>query len=305
MHWQRVLLAVLALALTCSAYSYAAPQPGQKTFSSPDAAVQAMVDALRKDDKATILAIFGKKITPVMSTGDAVADRNTVANFLKRYDEMHRVGVGPEGKTFLYIGADNWPMPIPLVQSGSNWYFDTGFGLKEILYRRIGANELGAINVCMTLVQAEHEYFNQQHDGDTTKQFAQKFLSDPGKQNGLYWKTAAGQPESPIGPLVVAAAAEGYHRSENGTPSPYHGYYYKFLFKHAASNGTQDFVVNGKMTDGFAIMAFPAKYRSSGVMTFIVDQDGIVYQKDLGPKTAEIAKSMTVYDPSSDWEPAG
>jgi hypothetical protein len=219
---------------------------------------------------------------------------------------MHRLVIEPDGTTTLYIGAENWPTPIPLVHKGSNWYFDTAAGKQEILYRRVGKNELAVIQTCGGLADAEKEYYAQTHDGQTAQEYAQKFFSDPGKQNGLYWETASGETNSPIGPLVAVAAIEGYPQPPDRNLEPFQGYYFRILKAQGAKapGGAHSYIADGKMTRGFAFVAYPAEYRSSGVMTFIVAQDGIVYEKDLGPKTAAIAKAMTKYDPDSTWRKA-
>jgi hypothetical protein len=295
-------LFILSLTATSQALSEAA-QP-QKKFSSPENAAHAMVDALRKDDRPELLAIFGSESQGLLTSGDPVADKNFVQNFLKDYDQMHRFSHGPNGKLFLIVGAQNWPMPIPLEQNSVGWYFDTRYGKEELLVRRIGENELSAIRTLNAIVAGQHEYFDQIHDKGATKEYAQAILSDPDTHDGLYWKTSAGEPESPIGPLVAEASREGY--GENPRSKAVRGYYFKMLTKQGkdAPGGTKDYVADGKMTNGFAVLAYPAMYRSSGVMTFIVDANGHVLQKDLGPRTAEIATAIQTYDPNKSWRPA-
>jgi hypothetical protein len=215
---------------------------------------------------------------------------------------MHRLVKEPDGTTTLYIGAENWPTPIPLVNNGKSWYFDTEAGKKEILFRRVGRNEMSAIRVCLELVAAEKEYHSSQHDV-----YAQKVFSDEGQHNGLYWKAADGESQSPIGPLVARAVVDGYAaKSEEGNRTPYRGYYFRVLTRQGKNGpgGAKSYVVDGKMTAGFALVAFPAEYRSSGVMTFIVGEDGVVYQKDLGKKTDVAAKAMNEYNPNSSWQKA-
>jgi hypothetical protein len=227
-------------------------------------------------------------------------------NFIKRYDQMHRVVIEPDQTATLYIGAENWPMPISLVKNNSGaWYFDTENGKKEILYRRVGTNENDAIDTLHALVGAQREYATEPRDGDPTKHYAAKFLSDEGKHNGLYWKASESELDSPIGPLIAEAAEQGYN-AKQGQPTPFHGYYYRILTKQgaAAKGGARDYLVNDKLTKGFAFVAYPAQYRNSGVMTFIVNQDGIVYEKDLGPDTSTLASAMTEYNPDSTWAPA-
>src|SRR5208337_2116177 len=199
-------------------------QPGQKTFLSPEDASNALVTAVQSNDESTMLDILGADGEQIVSSGDETEDAQSRANFVQKYREMHRLVREPDGATTLYIGAKNWPTPIPLVNKGNSWYFDTQAGKKEILYRRIGWNELSTIRVCEELVSAEKEYYSTQHD-----EYAQKIFSDEGQHNGLYWKAADGEPQSPIGPLVASAVAEGYPSSQNGAPTPYRGYYYRVL----------------------------------------------------------------------------
>jgi hypothetical protein len=289
---------VLASSAPCLAQS-----SNEKTFASPGDAVLALYDAAKLNDTQAMNAIFGSNAQKIVNTGDAVADKNTVANFIRRYDQMHRVVQEPDGTVTLYVGADNWPAPIPIVKNSSGqWYFDTEAGMKEILYRRVGTNENDAIDTLHTLVEAQREYGAQMHDGSKTKQYALKFISTAGKQDGLYWKTDDSQPPSPIGPLVADASSEGY-TAQQGTPTPFHGYYFRILTKQgpAAKGGARDYEVNGALTKGFAFVAYPAQYRNSGVMTFIVNQDGTVYQKDLGSDTEKLGAAMTEYNPDAGW----
>jgi hypothetical protein len=276
-------------------------QQGQKTFSSPENASNALATAAQSNDKEAMLDILGPDGKQIVSSGDETEDAHSRANFVQKYQEMHRLVKEPDGTTILYIGAKNWPTPIPLMNKDNSWYFDTEAGKKEILYRRIGRNEMSTIRVCQELVAAEKEYRSTQHN-----EYAQKIFSDEGQRNGLYWKAADGEPQSPIGPLVASAVAEGYARVQNGDPTPYRGYYYRILTRQGknGSGGAKNYVVNGKMTQGFAFVAYPAEYRSSGVMTFIVNEDGVVYEKDLGEKTATLAKAMKKYNPDSNWQKA-
>jgi hypothetical protein len=276
-----------------------AQQQGQTTFSSPQDASTALVAAAQSDDEKATLEILGPDGAQVISSGDETEDAQSRADFVRRYQEMHRLVKEPDGFT-LYVGAENWPLPIPLVNRDGSWYFDTAAGAREILYRRIGRNEISTINVCQELVAAQREYYS------TQLEYARKILSDEGRHNGLYWKVADGEPLSPIGPLVASAVAEGYAKSQNGAPSPYRGYYYRILTRRGRNSpgGPKSYIVGGKMTGGFAFVAYPAEYRSSGVMTFIVDGDGVVYQKDLGRKTDILAKAMKEYNPNSGWQTA-
>lgn len=219
---------------------------------------------------------------------------------------MHRLATEPDGTMTLYVGAENWPLPIPLVNNGGTWSFDTEAGKQEILFRRIGKNELTAMQVCHALVDAEKAYYAKPRGDDAVKQYAQRFVSNQGGHNGLYWWGANDEPQSPIGPLVANAGSDGSVQQRRTGPIPFHGYYYRLLTSQGthAPGGAKNYVVNGRMTRGFAFVAYPAEYRSSGVMTFIVNQDGIVYEKDLGAQTADIAQRLSAYDPDQTWHRA-
>jgi Protein of unknown function (DUF2950) len=290
--------AVAFILLACFPAVSKAQQKDQKTFASAEEASNAIVTAMKNNDEAAMLAILGPDGKEIVSSGDPKEDADHRKDFTMRYDQMHRLVKEPNGTT-LYIGAENWPCPIPIVNKGGAWYFDTAAGKQEILYRRVGRNEMSAIRVCQELVAAENEYFTQ-----NKSEYAQKFLSDEGQQNGLYWKSTDSKSESPIGPLVASAALPNSPAKNLHTPpAPFHGYYFRILTrqgKHAPS-GASDYVVAGKMTGGFAFVAFPAEYRNSGVMTFIVGKDGAVYEKDLGSRTESAAKSLKAYDPDSSW----
>jgi len=294
------LTAVAVFLTVCFSVSMA-QQPGQKTFSSAEDASNALVAATQSNDEKAMLDILGPDGKQIVSSGDDAEDAQSRANFVQRYQEMHRLVKEPDGTTVLYIGAHNWPTPIPLVNKGTSWYFDTEAGKKEILFRRIGRNEMSTIRVCQELVAAEKEYHTAQHS-----EYAPKIFSDEGQHNGLYWKAAGGEPESPIGPLVAEAVAEGYVKGEGGPPTPYRGYYFHVLTRQGkdAPGGTKSYIVNGKMTEGFAFVAYPAEYKSSGVMTFVVNESGVVYQKDLGKKTEALAKAMKEYNANSSWQKA-
>jgi hypothetical protein len=282
------------------------PQPGQQTFSSADEASRALVTAMKNNNQQSLLKVLGSNAKTIVSSGDDAEDQNDRDQFLKKYQQMHRLVMEPDGTTTLYIGAENWPTPIPLVHKGSFWYFDTAAGKQEILYRRVGKNELAVIQTCRELADAEKEYYAQPHDGQKEQEYAQKFFSDPGKQNGLYWETTSGETNSPIGPLVAVAAIESYPQPPDRNLEPFQGYYFRILKAQGAKapGGAHSYIADGKMTRGFAFVAYPAEYRASGVMTFVVDQDGIVYEKDLGPKTTANAKAMTKYDPDQTWRKA-
>ncbi len=302
-HWAHLskLAAVAVLLTGCWTARSMAQQQGQKTFSSAEEASHALVAAAESNDEKAMLEILGPDGKQIVSSGDEAEDAQSRANFVQRYQEMHRLVKEPDGATVLYIGAKNWPTPIPLVNKGKLWYFDTAAGKKEILYRRIGRNEISAIRICQELVAAQKEYRSAQHD-----EFAQKIFSDEGQHNGLYWKTAEGEPQSPIGPLVAWAVAREDAKSQGGGPVPYRGYFFHTLKGQGknAPGGEKSYIINGKMTEGFAFVAFPAEYRSSGVMTFIVNEDGVVYQKDLGAKTDVLAKAMKEYNRGASWQKA-
>lgn len=303
--WCRAELLVTVVVLIASALCFA-QSSGEKTFASPGDAVLALYNAAKANNSQTMDAIFGSNAQKILNTGDAVADKNTVANFIRRYDQMHRVVQEPDGTVTLYVGADNWPMPISIVKNNNGqWYFDTESGMKEILYRRVGTNENDAIETLDTLVEAQREYASQMHDGSKTKQYALKFISTSGKEDGLYWKTDDSQTPSPIGPLIADANSQGYE-TQQGKATPFHGYYFRILTKQgpAAKGGAHDYEVNGALTKGFAFVAYPAEYRNSGVMTFIVNQDGVVYEKDLGDDTEKLGSTMTDYNPDGTWSRA-
>lgn len=273
-----------------------------KSFESIDDAISALIGALRAADRKALVEILGAKGRPLVESGDNVADRQAFEQFVARYDHAHHVE-GGGGKVVLYIGEDDFPFPIPLVPDGPRWIWDTDAGDDEILFRRVGRNELSAIQVCLAYVDAQREYYIRDHTGSRILEFAQRFQSTKGKQDGLYWATRPGERPSPLGPLVAKARAEGYRRSTSGGPTPYHGYFYRPLLAQgpAAPGGAYDFVVKGHMIGGFALVAFPARYAVSGIMTFIVSHDGVVYEKDLGPKTTQIAEAMKTYNPDRTW----
>ncbi len=301
-----LILIAFALTLPVEVRAQVAPQPGQRTFKSPDAAAAALVAALKSDDSAALAAILGIKSRQALSSGDAVADHNDVAGFIRSYEQMHRFANGPDGKYYLLVGAQNWPMPFPLATRGSQWFFDTAYGEAELHYRRIGRNELAAINVIGEVVKAQNDYFRQTHDGQTHV-YAARLISDTGKQNGLYWKAAPGEPPSPIGPLVAAASKEGYRAAGKDHPQQYYGYLYKLLTAQGpdAPGGAKDYMKDGKLSGGFAVLAYPAQYRRSGVATFIAGPDGTIYEKDLGPKTQAVASAITQFDPDKSWRKLG
>ena len=277
-----------------------------RTFSSPDDAASALNDAVKSGDQAGLLAIFGPEAKPLISSGDPVQDKNTGAAFVAGYGVMHRWRRMPDESQLLLVGYDNFAFPIPLKKNGGGqWYFDTAAGREEVMNRRVGRNELAIIDVCKAAANAQTEYYSQLHDGATTKQYAQKFISDPGKQNGLYWESSPGQPQSPLGPLAAFASAEGYNVKPDAH-APFHGYYFHILKGQTdkTPSGAKEYVINGKMTGGFGFIAYPTEYGNSGVMTFMINQDGVLLQKNLGKNTAQTAIAMNEFDPEG-WTVVG
>lgn len=286
---------LLTLAL-CGLPGFAQAQPEQQqSFASPWQALHALVAAVKSDDQAELMKIFGPEGNTLVSSGDPEEDARDRQQFLQKYGQSHRLVKELGGDLVLYIGAENWPFPIPLTETNRRWTFDTGFGKQQILLRRIGKNELSAIEVCHELVTAEKEHYAGVHPGEAG-QYAPNFTATAGEHNGLYHPVTNGQPE--IGPLLAQAAAEG-----SGEHTPFHGYFFRIVDKQGpdAPGGAKDYIVNGKMTGGFAFVAYPAEYQSTGVITFIVNQDGTVYEKDLGANTSELARDMKQFNPDSSW----
>jgi hypothetical protein len=275
----------------------------QKGFASPEEAVTALVNGVKADDKEAVWAILGGK--GLLSSGDPVEDKADVARFIAAYDKKNKIEKPSENKAVLSVGPDDWPFPIPVVKRGHAWYFDTNAGKQELFNRRIGRNELRVIDAMRAYVDMQREYANRDWDGNGIYPYAQKIVSTPGKKDGLYWESKAGEPESPLGPFFAKAAAEGYgKKGGSGKPSPFHGYYFKILKaqgKHA-NGGAFDYVAKGNMILGYGMLAYPTKYGSSGIMTFIVNHEGVVYQKDLGKDTAKRAKAINAYDPDRTWK---
>jgi Protein of unknown function (DUF2950) len=297
--------AFLALAwLSLSPPALAAKPTVQATFASPEQAMDDLVAALRSGDTKAIEKVLGPGSEKLLNSGDPVEAKNARERFLAAVADGSKTEKRDNGDVFFEVGKDEWPFPIPVVMKNGSWHFDSHAGAEEIINRRIGANELNTINVCLAYVDAQREYATEDRNRDGFLEYAQQFLSDPGQENGLYWPQAVGEKESPMGPLMAEAQTKGYSFHE-GERAPYFGYYYRILKAQGphATGGAVDYVVRGHMMGGFALVAFPAQYGSSGVMTFIVNYEGIVYQKDLGPKTAEIAEKMTRFDPGPGWKP--
>src|SRR6266576_198140 len=297
---------VAAVALMFALYEVcSAATAQQKTFSSAEEAVKAAIAAARNNDDKELLAIFGAQAKEILFSGDAVADKDRRAQFIAAYDEKNRLATEGE-TTILIVGKQEWPFPIPVVKKGQVWVFDTAKGKEEILNRRIGENELFTIQVCLAIVDAEREYAIKDRNRDGLLEYAQKLASDPGKKNGLYWDAKQGEPQSPLGPIMVQARGEGYQGRPSNSPSPYHGYYFRLLTAQGkdAPSDARSYLWRGKMIFGFALIAYPAEYGNSGVMSFIVNHDGNVFQKNLGANTAAIARSMKEYNPDKTWTAA-
>jgi len=280
---------------------------GQKFFSSPEGAVEAVVSALKSNDQKMLAAILGRGSKDLIFSGDEVADRESRELFLRSYEAKNKLEKVGDKKAILYVGNEDWPLPIPLVKKGKLWFFHTKEGKEEIINRRIGKNELNVIRVCMAYVDAQREYALKDRDGDKLLEYAGKFVSEPGKKDGLYWETKEGEELSPMGPFFAAAREEGYAATGlDDKPVPYHGYYYKILTSQGknAPGGAYDYVVNGRMVGGFALVAYPARYGSSGIMTFMVNQDGVVYERNLGKTTEKIVQAMKIFDPDKEWKKA-
>ena len=278
--------------------------PEQKTFASPAETAQAFADALSANDTQSAQAILGPEGEKLLHSGDAVADRKAAQRFLGAYAKQHRLEQRSEEMAILHVGEQDWPLPIPIVRKNGAWLFDTAAGAGEILNRRIGRNELDAIQVCLAVVDAQREYASTDHDGSGVRAFARRLVSTPGKKDGLYWQSGSAEQPSPLGPLVARAAEEGYPTSAPaGKRVPYHGYYYRMLTGQGgdANGGAYDYLVDNRMVGGFALVAYPARYKVSGIMTFIVNHDGTVYEQDLGQDTSELARSMTTFNPDETW----
>lgn len=293
----RCLVAAALMACAAIVSPVSATEAPQRTYASPEAAVDALVAAARADRTGDLVRMLGPDGRKLVSSGDAIADREGRQRFVAVFAQKHEIEKAGESQATLVVGNEEWPFPIPIVRVGAAWRFDTKAGEQEILRRRIGRNELGSIEVCRAYVDAQREYAAKDRNGDGILEYAQKFISSKGKQDGLFWETKPGELESPMGSLVASARAEGYQRQ------PYHGYYFKILRAQGknAPGGAYSYMAHGRMIGGFALVAYPAEWGNSGIMTFIVNQDGVVYQKNLGPDTHAIAQRMTSFDPDSSW----
>jgi Protein of unknown function (DUF2950) len=297
---------LLALAALTGARAVAGEAPAQRKFSQPIDAAHALVDAARAGNQDALLAILGPGSEDVVSSGDPIDDRAARQRFATSAAQHVGLETLASGAVIVHVGKDDWPFPIPLVKDGDRWRFDTPAGRQELLNRRIGRNELKAIDACRVFVQAQREYASRKTAGAGGPVYAGKVRSDPGKQDGLYWDDPTGRQPSPLGPLIAEAEAEGYGKPQPGAaPRPYHGYLYRILTAQGphAPGGARTYLKDGVMTGGFALLAYPAEHGASGVMTFLVGPQGVVYQKDLGDGTAEAAKAITAYDPDDSWTP--
>jgi hypothetical protein len=300
-------LSAAALALALAFFGAIAVAQGAqhdaRIFESPGAAAQALADAWRTAGREELLSIFGADGEDLVVSGDLIEEKRARSRLVAEYDSLHRIESTDADHAQLILGTLEFPYPIPLVRDARGWRFDARSGAQEILHRRIGRNELNAIEVCRAYVEAQREFSARRAGSGVRPEYAMKIMSSDGARDGLYWPALEGEDESPLGPLIATAAADGYGEEALGTLAPYHGYYYRILTGQgaAAHGGARTYLVDGHMTRGFALVAFPAKYRDSGVMTFVVNQDGIVFQKDLGAQTAEMARRIARFDPDSSW----
>jgi hypothetical protein len=292
------LVSMAVAALLCTTASIVS---AQQDFKTPDDAASALASAAKTGDRKAIVTVLGPDGQDIVSSGDEVADAATRQKFIAAYEAKHQIAMEGDNKTILVIGQEDFPLTIPLVRKDGLWRFDTAAGREEILFRRVGRDELDAIQSCLAYVDAQNEYAERDRTGAGANTYAQRIISEPGKKDGLYWPTSQGEDASPLGELIAEATAQGYRLG--GGRTPFHGYYFKILTKQgpAAPGGEVDYIVRGKMIGGFALVAYPAEYRNSGVMTFIVNHTGNVFQKDLGPDTAKLAKRMTSFDPDQSW----
>jgi len=274
---------------------------GQRTFASAKHAAEALFEAAKANDQGLIQVILGPEAQNLISSGDQVADKNAREAFVTRYSQKHTLAAKAKGVDELRIGNDSWPFPIPLKEQNGRWKFDSAAGRDEVLARRIGRNELATIRSCRAFVQAQREYAERSRDGEPAGIYAARLRSDPGKQNGLYWEAKENEPPSPLGPLIAEATSEGY--GQGGGKNAFHGYFYRLLTAQgaAAPGGARSYLEDGKLKHGFALLAFPAEYRVSGIMTFVVSQQGRVYERDLGANTSQVAYQLREYNPDKSW----
>jgi Protein of unknown function (DUF2950) len=303
--WLTLGLCIVVVMGPIAAPCLASNDNAQLDFATAAQAVDALMAAERSNDESELIRVLGPAGDRLIHSGDPVADRESHRRLVDAFDKAHRIEPEGPGTATLIVGPENWPLPIPIVEQGGHWRFDTPAGEQKIIDRRVGRNELNVIEVCHAYVAAQREYASKERLGDGVHEFAAKIASSPGKHDGLYWKVAAGEGQSPFGPLVASARAEGY-TGTHAHGSPYHGYYYRILTRQGphAAGGAKNYIVAGHMTRGFALLAFPATWGDSGVMTFMVNQHGIVFQKNLGPDTASLASKIEEFDPDLSWKTA-
>jgi hypothetical protein len=295
-------LFVLLIALAPLAWS--APPRDRQNFASPEAAVQALIKASQAKDTKALSKLFGPQGDELINSGDPVADQNARDRFVASYKAAHTLDKSKAGSASLEVGEDKWPFPIPVVSSDGRWYWDSAAGTEELINRRVGENELSTIQSCLAFVDAQREYYLRNVQKDSLQHYAKKLVSTEGKKDGLYWPTTTGDSPSPMGEEFAAARAEGYLQPDSPKGAPFHGYIYRMLVRQgpAATGGAYQYLVNDELLGGFALIAFPADYGNSGVMTFIVNHDGVVYSKDLGPFTREVAMGVAEFNPDSLWK---
>jgi len=306
-HWYARVAPALALCTLLFTAACATTPPRQTQFETPDEAARRLAAAARTENLGELERILGPEAHDLLHSGDDVADRSGRERFAAAYDEKHRLERAGDGSVTLLVGELEWPLPIPIVPRGGAWVFDTAAGRDELVDRRIGRNELNAIQVCLAVADAQYEYASVDRDGDGLREYAAKFRSSDGARDGLYWEAGEGEEQSPLGELAAQATKEGYNPSRvSETPRPYHGYFYRILAGQGphAADGAYGYEVRGNMIGGFAVVAYPADYGVSGVMSFIVNHDGVVHEKDLGPDTDKIAAAMQLYDPDDSWRKA-
>jgi len=300
--WIRSMLGAVLLAAALPATTALGTSHEQKHFATPEAAVDALIGALKAQDKPALQALLGAKEKDLIDSGDPVADREAAEDFVERYDAAHRIEKTSDKKAELEVGADNWPLPIPIVKDAAGWRWDGEAGEAEILSRRIGRNELSAIQACLAYVDAQREYYERNPDKSPLLHYARFFTSSPGRRDGLYWPAEEGEEPSPLGPLFEEANEDGYQLGKGGEPAPYHGYYFRILEGQGpkAPGGAYSYLAKNRMIGGFGLIAYPATYGNSGIMTFLVNHDGIVYETDLGPETLVRAKAIQLFDLDQD-----
>ena len=297
----RTVVTLTITSLFCAIASFAS---AQQAFKTPDEAASALAAAARTGDMKALVTVLGPDGRDIVSSGDEVADADTRQKFVAAYDAKHAIVMEGDNKATVIVGRDDFPLPIPLARKDGQWRFDTVAGRDEILFRRIGQNELNAVQVLLAYVDAQNEYAEKDRTGTGFNTYARRIISQPGKKDGLYWPAAQGEDESPLGAGFARATREGYRVKEGGGRTPFHGYYFKILTRQgpAAAGGAFEYVVGGDMIGGFAMVAYPAEYRNSGVVTFVVNHAGTVFQKDLGPNTAQLAERMTSFNPDQSWQ---